>query len=368
VNDERVQSRDLTGGLDASADEVTAQTPSSPDFREGVSMWIWDDAGRIGLPRVAVEAVGATWETSRGATLNLTTPDGRVLLAWANEPPHPTVDREGRPRRFGAGPLRFECVEPFSRWRVVFDGLAMETTVRDQIAGRAPLLAPSAQVVDDEDDRRDPVPLPQSLDSAALGKVPVGVDIDTRMAAPPWVQGSLGGEGFIPGEDRFEQLFWAEGMVRVDGQEIPIAGGGLRIHRKGGNRTDPSDFFGHCWHSAIFPSGRSFGFIHYFPRPDGSKKFCEGWVTDRGTRLAAQVLDTPWLQRMQPSGEDIGFTLRTDRDDVHVEGETFMSAFFPLRQMGKGVNFPPLQQGIARYRWEGEEAYGMIERSAYIDP
>jgi hypothetical protein len=91
-------------------------------------------------------------------------------------------------------------------------------------------------------------------------------------------------------------------------------------------------------------------------------------VTDGGTRLTAQVLDTPWLQRMQPSGEDIRFTLRTTRGDVLVEGETYISVFFPLRQMREGVTFPPLQQGIASYRWEGEEAYGMIERSAYIQP
>jgi hypothetical protein len=359
---------DLTGALDDSTDEVTVQTPSAPEYREGVSMWIWDDAGRVGLPRVAVEAVGATWETARGATLNLATPDGKVLLAWANEPPHPAADSAGRPRRFGAGPLRFDCIEPFSRWRLIFDGQAMQTTVHEQIAGRTPLPVQAAQVVRDGDQRLGAEPIPRPLETSSLSDVPVGIDIETRMAVPPWVQGSLGGEGFIPGEDRFEQLFTAEGVVRIDGQEIPLVGGGLRIHRKGGNRTDPADFFGHCWHSALFRSGRAFGFIHYFPRPDGSRKFCEGWVIDGGTRLAAQVLDTPWLQRMQPSGETITFTLRTARGDVHVEGETFMSVFFPPRQMAEGVTFPPLQQGIARYRWEGEEAYGMIERSAYIQP
>ena len=91
-------------------------------------------------------------------------------------------------------------------------------------------------------------------------------------------------------------------------------------------------------------------------------------MIDGGRRLAAQVLDTPWLQHMQPGGENISFTLRTARGDVHVEGQTSMSAFFPQREMGEGVTFPPLQQGIARYRWDSEEAYGMIERSAYIQP
>jgi hypothetical protein len=352
--------------MDETSDEVTAETPATPEYREGSSMWIWDDAGRVGLPRLAVEAVGATWETARGATVNLTLPDGRIFLVWANERPHPANNSAGQPRVFGAGPLRFECIQPFARWRLLFDGRAMETTAPDQIAGRTRLPEHTAQVVGAEGvqgakETSQPVDNPPGPQN-----VPVAIEVDARMAAPPWVQGSLGGEGFVPGEHRFEQLFTAEGRVRVAGEEIPFTGGGLRIHRKGGNRTDPSDFFGHCWHSALFPSGRSFGFIHYHPRPDGSRKFCEGWIIDDGRVLPAQVLDTPWLSRLQPSGERLSFTLRTSRGDAHIEGETSMSVFFPLRQVRAGVTFPPLQQGITRYRWNGEEAYGMIERSAYL--
>jgi hypothetical protein len=44
-----------------------------------------------------------------------------------------------------------------------------------------------------------------------------------------------------------------------------------------------------------------------------------------------------------------------------------MSVFFPMRTIRPGLSFPPLQQGIARYRWDGVEVYGMIERSAYMD-
>ena len=50
-----------------------------------------------------------------------------------------------------------------------------------------------------------------------------------------------------------------------------------------------------------------------------------------------------------------------------ITAETWLSAFFPLRRVREDVTFPPLQQGIARYRWDGEEAFGMIERSAYLD-
>jgi hypothetical protein len=31
--------------------------PADPDVREGISMWIYDDQGRFGLPRFALEAI-----------------------------------------------------------------------------------------------------------------------------------------------------------------------------------------------------------------------------------------------------------------------------------------------------------------------
>jgi len=257
-------------------------------------------------------------------------------------PPHPATDAAGRPRVLGAGPIRFECVEPFAHWRLTFDGKAAETTVQDQIGGRSP----------------------RGGDIHAASTVPIAVDLDTRMAAPPWVQGALGGQGFVPGEDRFEQLFTAAGTVHIDGEEIPFSGGGLRIHRKGGNRTPHSDFFGHNWQSALFPSGRAFGFIHYYPRPDRSLKFVEGWlIDDDGEVQAAEIIDTPWMRHIPTIGEDVSLTFRTSRGDVRIEGETSLSTFHPERPIRDAVTFPSLQQGIARYRWNGEEAFGMIERS-----
>ncbi len=356
---------DLTGGLELSEDEVTGETPSSPTYREGVSMWIWDDAGRVGLPRIAVEAVGAKWETARDATVNLALPDGRVLLVFATEPPYPAADAAGRPRVFGAGPLRFDCVEPFAFWRLAFDGHALETTVEDQVAGRTPLPVFEAQVIATRADGTAGAARPNS-DIASRSTVPLAIEVEARMAAPAWKQGSLGGAGFIPGEDRFEQLFTAEGLVRIGGQEIPFAGGGLRIHRKGGNRTASSDFFGHCWHSALFSNGKAFGFIRYHPRPDGSQKFSEGWVMEDGLVVPAQVIDTPWIKRAQASGEKFAISLRTPKGEVGIDGETTMSVLFPKRERD-GLTFPPLQQGIARYSWDGESAYGMIERSAYFE-
>ena len=335
---------DLTGGMDLTEDEVTTITPSAPQYREGTSMWIWDDAGLVGLPRIAVEAVGATWDTARNASVNVALPDGHVLVVREDGAPHPPSDEQGRPRVLGAGPLRFECVEQFRRWRLTFDGNARATTVLDQIA------TCTSGGID------------------ATDVVPLHMELDAEMAAPPWIQGTLEPDGhFVVGERRFEQLFTTQGSVDIAGSTIPVRGGGLRIHRKGGARSDYSDWYGHCWQSAVFPSGRAFGFIHYTPRPDGSVKYHEGWTLIDGDVLPAKVVDTPWKRGWAPSGEDVSLTLRTRRGDVVIGAETTLSTFNPAIPMGGGVAFPPVQQGIAHYRWDGEEAYGMIERSIRAD-
>jgi len=338
---------DLTGGMPRTEDEVTTTVPAEPAYREGTSMWIWDDAGRVGLPRIAVEALGATWDHARNASVNVALPDGRVLVVREDAAPHPVADEQGRPRILGTGPLRFQCLEPFTRWRVTFDGTATATTVQNQIA--------AASVVGHGD-------------AATSEVVPLRMDIDTRMAAPPWIQGSLEPDGrFIVGERRFEQLFTAEGSAEIDGTTIDFRGGGLRIHRKGGARSDYSDWYGHCWQSTVFPSGRAFGFIHYTPRPDGSVRYHEGWVLDDGEVLPAKVVTTPWKRGWAARGEDVSVTLRTSRGDVAIAAETALSTFSPAMPVGDGVAFPPVQQGIAHYRWDGEEAYGMIERSTRAD-
>src|SRR6185369_12951574 len=101
------------------------------------------------------------------------------------------------------------------------------------------------------------------------------------MAVPPWIQGALQAAaaeqlassivGDMMGGPRYEQLFRASGSLTVKGKEHPFTGSGLRIRRQGVRRLD--GFWGHCWQSALFPSGKAFGYIAYPPRPDGQPTF-----------------------------------------------------------------------------------------------
>jgi hypothetical protein len=324
---------DLTGGRDPEVDFVIAEPPTDPIQLEGVNMWLWDDAGQISLPRVGVDAQGATWTSERMVSVNVALRDGRIYLLRANEAPHPAQGADGRPRVIAGGPLRFECLEPFRSWLIRFDGQVEATTVRAQL----------------EADARPDV---------AHSTVPLGFEIEAHMEVPPWTQGTFEIQGqYVAGEDRYEQLFSAKGRVTIDGNESEFVGGGLRVHRRGGRRSDMSDWRGHCWQSANFASGRAFGYIHHAARPGGSARYCEGFVFENETMFSARVVNSPWMTTVTPSGQDVSFALEYDGRRAEIKGETIISTFSLGGPIGN------LQQGTVRYRWDGEHANGMIERS-----
>ena len=337
---------DLSGGMDPAVDEVAAELPG-PQFMEGTNVWLWDHEGRITLPRIAVDAMGARWDEAHMISVNAAVPGGRVFVVRGFSPPHPAKDEQGQPRVRGAGPLRFECHEPFRRWRVTFDGLAGETTTDEQIAHR--FGGPSA---------------------VSEPTVRLRFDIGFEMTVAPWVKGIYEPDGAtLATEHRFEQLCTAAGDVEIDGTTIPLRGGGLRIHRKGTiQRSDYSDWMGHVWMSAQFASGRAFGINNFHPRPDGSVRFHEGWLLDEGEILPAKFVEAPWKTRWLSNGEDVSFILRTKRGDVRIKGETYVTSVNPTGQPPIGrAAFPSTQQGIVRFSWDAEDAYGMIERSSPLE-
>ena len=97
---------DLTGGLDGSREHVFAQRPDNPEMRDSVSMWISDDRGELGIPRVGIEAVASAWET-HSLQLNVAFPDGRVYRARDSGKALSPLDDGGLPTILGAGPLAF---------------------------------------------------------------------------------------------------------------------------------------------------------------------------------------------------------------------------------------------------------------------
>ncbi|PRC57280.1 hypothetical protein C6A85_34360, partial [Mycobacterium sp. ITM-2017-0098] len=75
-------------------------------------------------------------------------------------------------------------------------------------------------------------------------------------------------------------------------------------------------------------------------------------------------------------GEDVSLVLETADGTVHIDGETVFSThdihhdddMYSMHALKKEMpSFPALQQAGVRYRWDGEQTFGMLERSNPLD-
>ena len=118
-------------------------------------------------------------------------------------------------------------------------------------------------------------------------------------------------------------------------------------------------FRGHVWQSAVFPDGRAFGYIAYPPGADGST-YNEGYIWQDGRWHDAVATRIPWLNDLVPEGEDVSLELESEL------GATRIAGVGGLNTYKSGIAEMPgfsLNQGGAKYTWDGQVAWGMVERS-----
>jgi hypothetical protein len=333
---------ELSSGLSLDKDYAFPSCPDDPEMRESTSIWLVEENGAFAFPRCGVEAEAKCWD-DRMFQANIAFAGGRVLIGPGRGAAHSPFGVEGKPTIIGAGPIRFECLEPFKRWAVRFDGEAADGDVRDQMA--------------------------QSLDQNR--RTPVKFDVELEMVTPAWVQetnkldfAKLSAAEIADAESmgigfRFEHLFRAVGTLEVDGETRAFKATGLRIKRQSARPL--AGFRGHCWLSCLFPSGRAFGYIAYPPREDGSVSYNDGYIFDGGRMSPAKVKQAPWLRHVMPRGDDVSLLLESELGLTRIAGETVLSTFRVGNSDLPGTMH--LQQSGVRYSWGEEVAYGMIERS-----
>lgn len=335
---------DLTAGLNRNFEYFFARPPDNPQLRDSTTLWIIDQNGRLALPRVTFDAIGESWDTP-WVQLNFVHSDGRALRAWSRQPGSLATDSDGNVVIRSAGPLRFQCLEPFLRWTMEFEGMVMQSTVAAEIAGER---------------ERTPVPL--------------SFRFEAEMAAPPWLMGGMtdeaarqmraGDGGALMGGVRYEQLCRVQGSVTLDGKQQTIEGTGMRVRRQGVRNMGTA--LGHCQHSALFPSGKAFGAIIMAPGPEGPEAFNEAFVlTPDGRKAAARIASAPWMKRMTAGGDDASLVLDSELGQVRIEGEVLLSMFD--QHDFEMADTSVLHQGTARYVWDGEETIGLIERCTLKD-
>lgn len=338
--------QDWAGGLEPELDgQILPGRPEDPEMRESASIWLFEENGAFAFPRIGLEAQGAVWDRHRYDG-NFAFPDGRILRLSKRAPTLPSDTGV-----LGAGGLRFECLEPFRKWRVRLDDEAYDSRVEEQIAGRFRVFA---------DSEVDP----------ALRKVPVKFEVEIEMATPGWTQDlrpdKLAGmteaertdAGLMGFGWRVEHTYRGEGEFTIDGETRSFRAVGNRIHRQ--SVRPMGAFRGHCWQAAVFPDGRAFGYCAYPPREDGST-YNEGYIYQDGRMYAARATKVPFLRNVMPRGDDVSLELESELGTTRIEGVTTLGTF----HVGNpGVNGMTNNQGGARYTWDEQTTYGMIERSS----
>lgn len=331
------------GGLAPHYDYMLAEKPDDPAMRESASIWLYEENGDFAFPRIGIEAIGASWDHHR-CDLNIVFKDGRALSETRMDgDSHSPLGEGGTPTVLGSGGLRFECLEPYRRWRVSYDGNPTDTTTQAMIA----------KAVD--------------LDKRAA----VAFDVEITMVTPCWVQDNtpekLVGLSEREMDDarsmglgyRMEHQFRGQGTLTIDGKTRSFNAIGNRIHRQSVRPLE--GFRGHCWQAAVFPDGRAFAVISYPPAEDGST-YNEGYVFQDGRMVPAKSVKTPWLRDMTVQGEDVSLELESEFGIARISGVGGYNTF------KHGIAEMPgflLNQGGARYIWDCESAYGMVERSTW---
>lgn len=163
------------------------------------------------------------------AVFQCTLPGGEIL-SWKSYGP----DSDGSGP--ATGPFRAQCVEPFRRWRVRYDGVAAATT-REQ--NRTAFMSARAQ--------------PE----------PIDFDVMWDATTPVW---SIGAEAGAEAEDHsvwnmhLEQAGVVRGHLCYRGERISFEGLGFRDHSVGPRELSTGS--NHTWMQASFPhSQRHFGLI-----------------------------------------------------------------------------------------------------------
>jgi hypothetical protein len=332
----------MTNGLTPEHDFVFPACPDNPDMRESTSVWLYEEEGKFAFPRVGIEAEASSWDNRR-VQGNFAFAGGRVLNGACMGAAHSPFDAQGRPTILGAGPIAFQCIEPFRRWRMTYDGNAVDGTVDQQIA-----------------DTLDP-------DKRAQVKY----DVELTMVTPAWVQdispavvAEMSEADAIEAANmgigwRYEHLFRAIGTFEVNGEKHAFKGTGLHVKRQ--SVRPLGGFRGHCWQSAVFPDGRAFGYITYPPRDNGTA-YNDGYIYQDGKMYPAKAVKIPWLRRIVGEGDDASVELESELGITKIAGVTALNTFRVGNPDLMGLD---LNQGGVRFTWDGMTAYGMMERSSH---
>lgn len=294
------------------------------DPNTGLSFW--SHMGRLAPD-------GSIWE----GIFALYLPDGSVLS-------HRSIGRSVLTP--ATAQIRYEPTQPSQRWAIHLDGVAQRIALADTGARPVSLVhGPGTSAAP-----RDPYE-PLRVDLEFSGTSPVH---DTDVSGQDW--GTL----------HIHQLGRIRGTVKFGSRTVAVDFAGGRDHTRG-----PRDFTtlaGEWWATCTFPSGRSIDLLQTW-HTDGAVWF-SGVIRDgNGTSEVRRLDPVPLFDTL---GRPAEFEIKLETDSASVGITTTVLNGLPYTLV-RPTGFLPgvvdvdastliAVEGAARYTWDGESAYGWIER------
>lgn len=240
----------------------------------------------------------------------------------------------------GSAGTKITCVEPFRRFRLQFDGVGRYVRQADVNDGAL----------------RDGLAQPFQM------------DLEFEAAAPLWdMSAHLKDQHFAT--MHHEQSCLVSGTFKTLDETFTMRqGSGMRDHSRG-----PRDFTrltSHVWMSAVFPSGKCFTVLANYERSTGNS-LARGFVSD-GRTFFDFAMQPSFLQHPDKPFEVENLKLSNEEQSFEIGVEILRVFPMAIRRpndlvlgkeaAGDGLG-NRLYEGRARYTWDGEVAYGHIERS-----
>jgi hypothetical protein len=334
---------DLSTGLSPTKESVLAVRPDVAHWSENLAWAFYDPVRDLGF-WLHLGTMPGDWGIWEDRVLVAMPTDQGVFTqrSYLRTPPE---------RRPGAANLVAECLEPFRRWRVTFDGFAVRVQYERMRTGIV----------------TDGLQEQLSFELEITSEVPVW---DMHAAATHETgRGSMAEQGWA--SEHYEQAIRAVGTTHLPSGEVAVDATGWRDHSRGPRGPGTGKpWFGHVIMGAYLPgSRRAVGLCSYYGA-DGRPSLEGGYLVQDGVLHHAQVLEAPRLTRLQRDRERLRFGLRSELGDLHVDAVTATSLFTMLRYSRQCYGIDPTGElgmvfvhAFARWEWDGEPATLYVERS-----
>jgi hypothetical protein len=320
-------------GVDPALDRIQAPARDIANWSENINLAVHSGRDEVGVYTHLSRMVGGPdlWE----GVIAVYLPDRELLVSRS-------FGRGTSPDEASSGNLTWAVHEPFERWFMRFDGMARRIERAD---------AAVAYVADE----------PTEV---------LGVDLHVEAAGPVWsLEHALG----VRNEHSFgslhlQQAVRVHGEIRARGGTLALDHVAIRDHSAGAR--DYAHLLGDHWATCPLPDGRILSAL-YLWQTEGAQSISTGFLVDGD---ALHPISDVTIERLASVAGDplqLGMDFDGPGGRTHLDISLQHSMVFTLTEpigMPLGTDGSGLitVQGPARYRLNGKETFGWLERGNRI--